>query len=116
MEQLVGKRWRTGDYLLEQKKYVALQRFNFGAVRLYSFRNSRRRLPGMNPANLVNSPRLTRSRPSGNTKRLWLGISTTLWTTADGGRRPVQITGLGVIDAGFALRHHNDGLVLRRVN
>ena len=37
----------------------------------------------MNGDNCVNSPRRTRSRPSANTKRLWLGILTTLWTTAD---------------------------------
>ncbi len=37
----------------------------------------------MNGANWVNSPRRTRSSPSANTKRLWLGILTTLWTTAD---------------------------------
>src|SRR5207244_582871 len=41
--------------------------------------STRHRIKGVN---WVNSVSRTRSRPSAKTKRLWLGILTTLWTTA----------------------------------
>ena len=65
----------------------------------------------MNGVSCVYSASRTRSRPSANTNRLWLGIFTTLCTTArraDG----VQVGGLRRVHARLALRHHNDGLVL----
>ena len=64
----------------------------------------------MNGVSCVNSVSLTRSRPSAKTNRLWFGIFTTLCTTA---RVPTvyRSVGCGCINARFALRDDDNGLV-----
>src|SRR5579863_5868804 len=81
--KFVGKSGRTSNNLLEQREHVALQRLDF---RGYDRRRRLRHghdLARINGVSWVNSPRRTRSRPSANTNRLWLGIFTTLCTTAE---------------------------------
>ena len=69
----------------------------------------------MKGASCAKSASRTRSRPSANTNRLWLGILTTLCTTAS---VPMAYRSVGCgKSTRLALRHHHDGLVFaQRVN
>ena len=64
----------------------------------------------MNGVSCVYSVTFTRSRPSAKTNRLWLGMRTTLCTTASVPTAE-QVGRLRSVDARLALRDHDDGLV-----
>ena len=108
--KLVRQSRRAGHDLLEQGKNVPLQRFHLGTLRrnrlghgIHAAAHERRQLREFSESHPLQA--------FGKNEQALVGH---LYYFVDDGQGPdrVQIAGLGGIDAGFALRHHDDGLVL----
>src|ERR1700683_371164 len=107
--KLVGKRGRTGDDLLEQRQHVALEGFDFGTVGRCGLGDYRYRR-GHEWRQLRELAEAHALQAFGKYEEALVGH---LDDFVDYGGRAdgVKIAGWWAIDAGFALRHHYDGLV-----
>jgi len=107
--KLVGKSGRTGDNLLKEREHVALQRFNFRAVGRNRFRN-RRHASAHKGRKLRKLAEAYPLQTLSEHKETLVGH---LDDFVDDGRGTdgVEIGGLRAVDAGLALRHHDDGLI-----